>query len=105
MLVKADIYMQKPDHMNYMTEYQQNDKSNYTGKKIGELPFMTQKSDLLLVKVFDNKTYTIDYFIRGRRDYKRIDKTSLAANDMEFHRIDPGFATWLTTQLQKYYEI
>ena len=91
--------------MGHMTEHEEYDESKYIGKEIAQQTFLTDRSELLLIKIFDNRTYTIDHYVRGRRDYKRIDKSSLVANDAEFKRIDPEFKNWLTVQLLQHYEL
>lgn len=91
--------------MGHMNEYRETDESKYVGKEIAQQTFLTDRGEMLLIKIFDNRTYTIDHYVRGRRDYKRIDKASLAANDLEFKRIDPEFKEFLTIHLNKYYQL
>jgi hypothetical protein len=91
--------------MNHVTEYEQYDEAKYIGKPIDEHIFKTEKSELLLLKIYDNKTYTIDFYIRGTREYKHVNIVSLDVNVPEFNRIDPEFGPWLTAQLQKHYEL
>jgi hypothetical protein len=91
--------------MHHVTEYEEYDEAKYIGKFIEELTFKTERGELLLIKIYDNKTYTIDFYVRGRRDYKHANMVSLDANVDEFNRIDPEFREWLTTQLQKHYEL
>jgi len=91
--------------MDHVIEYEEYDEAKYIGKLIEELTFKTDRSDLLLIKIFDNKTYCIDFYVRDHREYKHANMVSLDASVDDFNRIDPEFRGWLSDNLKKHFEL
>lgn len=90
--------------MDHLTVYESFDVESYIGKPIAcDLRFTDQHDQTYSVTIYDNSTYCITH--PAQRDYKRADASGMEANADEFNQIDPGFRTWLTTELKKHYTL